>query len=174
MISIDDFVADEPWQDDSAAFEELTVPDQIAGVRLQRIVTHGDNRGDLSVLMSSHYGEIAPIPHVYLVGAAPGSIRAWVFHKHQDDRLAYTQGQFRVALYDIRPDSPTSGGLNILEVGSANKILLTIPPFVAHGVQNRGAETASFVNMPTRAYDPSRPDKARLRADHPDMPACFD
>lgn len=174
MIKIDDFVPDAPWADDALAFQDLTVPDQIAGVRIQRIVTHGDRRGDLTVLLSSHYGAIEPIPHVYLVNAAPGSLRAWVFHRHQDDRLAFSQGSFRIALYDLRPDSPTSGRLNVLELGAENKALLTIPPLVAHGVQNRGGDTACFVNMPTRAYDPARPDKARLRADHPGMPACFD
>ncbi|MGE0231550.1 MAG: dTDP-4-dehydrorhamnose 3,5-epimerase family protein [Flavobacteriaceae bacterium] len=174
MITIADFIDDEPWHEDKPALSDVSIPDQIAGVHLQRIVTHGDDRGDLSVLLSSHYGDMEPIPHVYLVTAAPGSLRAWVFHRRQHDRLAYTQGDFRVGLYDLRPDSPTYGILNVIEVGAANKILLTIPPFVAHGVQNRGGGPASFVNMPTRAYDPSHPDKARLSARHPGVPACFD
>ena len=142
-------------------------------MRLQRLRTHADYRGDLTVLLSDLREPIVSPPHVYLVSAAPGSVRAWVYHKRQFDRLAYTNGDIRVVLYDLRKESPTYGGLNILDVGIANKVLLTIPPRVVHGVQNRGAETATFVNMPTRAYDPTDPDKARLRQDHPGIPYRF-
>jgi dTDP-4-dehydrorhamnose 3,5-epimerase len=84
------------------------------------------------------------------------------------------QGSFRVVLYDLRPDSPTYGVLNVLDVGAANKLQLTIPPFVVHAVQNLGDEDAFFVNMPTRAYDPANPDKSRLPKDHPGIPYRFE
>jgi dTDP-4-dehydrorhamnose 3,5-epimerase len=48
-----------------------------------------------------------------------------------------------------------------------------IPPFVVHGVQNLGDQEASFVNMPTQAYNPERPDKSRLPIDHPGIPFKF-
>ena len=76
-------------------------------------------------------------------------------------------------LYDLRPASPTYGKLNVLDVGESNKMTLTIPPFVVHGVQNRGMQMATFINMPTRAYDPSDPDKSRLPFDHPGIPYRF-
>jgi dTDP-4-dehydrorhamnose 3,5-epimerase len=62
----------------------------------------------------------------------------------------------------------------VLDVGAENPVLLTIPPLVVHGVQNRGAADVQFVNMPTRAYDPARPDKARLPYGHPGIPYVFD
>ena len=48
-----------------------------------------------------------------------------------------------------------------INAGSCNKILLVIPPFVAHSVENHG-ERASFINMPTSIYDPENPDKFRF------------
>lgn len=172
-LSLDDFVDDKPWADDIALLEDITIEDQIDGVRLQRLHTRADGRGDLTVLLSDLNEKIAPAPHVYWVTAEAGSIRAWVFHKRQFDRLAYTNGDIRVVLYDLRPGSPTHGKLNILDVGAANKVALTIPPFVIHGVQNRGKHTATFINMPTRAYDPAHPDKSRLPFDHPGIPYRF-
>lgn len=173
LLSLEDFEDDKPWQEKTPLLDDVGIEDQIDGVRMQRLRTHADHRGDLTVLLSNLREAIEPPPHVYLVSAAPGSVRAWVYHKRQSDRLAYTNGDLRVVLYDLRKESPTYGALNILDVGSANKVLLTVPARVVHGVQNRGSETATFINMPTRAYDPAHPDKSRLRHDHPGVPYRF-
>ena len=173
MLTLADFVDDKPWSDDVPFLDDVSIDDQIEGVRLQRLSTRADKRGDLTVLLSSLKEPIVPLPHVYLVSADAGSIRAWVYHKRQSDRLAYTNGDLRVILYDLRTDSPTHQRLNILDVGAANKVLVTIPPYVVHGVQNRGTSTATFVNMPTNAYDPATPDKSRVRYDHPGIPYTF-
>ncbi len=174
MLTLEDFTDDLPWTETDPPFADVTIPDQIEGLRLQRLIVHPDGRGTLTVLMSTHYGALEPEPpHVYWVTAEPGSVRAWVFHRRQSDRLACTNGSFKVVLYDVRPGSPTYGKLNVLDVGAANRLLVTIPPLVIHGVQNVGDVTASFVNMPTRAYDPANPDKARLPKDHPGVPYSF-
>ncbi|MCE9629116.1 MAG: dTDP-4-dehydrorhamnose 3,5-epimerase family protein [Planctomycetia bacterium] len=174
MIGFQDFKDDSPWQDDPGAFADVPLADQIDGVRVQRLTRYADGRGDLTVLMSAHYDQGVTSPHVYLVTAVPGSVRAWVFHRLQHDRLAFTAGRFRIVLYDLRPESGTYQRLNVLDAGEDNRVLLTIPPLVAHGVQNIGAHDAQFVNMPTRAYDPSAPDKARLSVSHPGVPYVFD
>jgi dTDP-4-dehydrorhamnose 3,5-epimerase len=174
MLSPADFIDDSPWVEEGPFLQEICIDNQIEGVRLNRLVTHKDNRGDLTVLLSDLKGAILPIPHVYHVTAAPGSIRAWVYHKRQSDRLAYTNGNLRVILYDIRAHSTTHGVLNVIDAGESNKVLLTIPPEVVHGVHNRGIAAATFINMPTRAYDPANPDKSRLPYNHPGIPYRFD
>jgi dTDP-4-dehydrorhamnose 3,5-epimerase len=174
MLSPADFIDDSPWVEEGPFLQEVWIDNQIEGVRLNRLVTHKDGRGDLTVLLSDLNGAIVPIPHVYSVTAAPGSIRGWVYHKRQSDRLAYTNGDLRVVLYDIRADSMTRGALNVIDAGESNKVLLTIPPGVVHGVHNRGVAAATFINMPTRAYDPAHPDKSRLPYNHPGIPYRFD
>ncbi|MGF7008961.1 dTDP-4-dehydrorhamnose 3,5-epimerase family protein [Aminobacter sp. BE322] len=172
-LSLEDFVEDEPWTEDAPLLDDVPGADLIDGVRLQRLRTRSDERGDLTVLLSSLREAVAPVPHVYWVSAEAGSIRAWVYHRRQSDRLAYTNGDIRVVLYDLRKGSPTYKKLNVLDVGAVNKVLLTIPPHVIHGVHNRGSTVASFINMPTNAYDPATPDKSRLRHDHPGIPYRF-
>lgn len=174
MLGLKDFIDDPAWNPEQTPFSEVTIKDQIDGLRMQRLVTNSDHRGDLTVLMSDLYDETHQTPHVYLVTAAPKSIRAWVYHKRQHDRLAYLHGDFRVVLFDLRKDSPTYGVLNVLNVGVKNKILLKIPPYVVHGVQNRGDQDALFINLPTRAYDPSFPDKSRVAMENSDIPYTFD
>ncbi len=146
----------------------------IAGVVLTSLSRGADDRGELNELLTTRDGPIEPIVHVYQVQSAPQSVRAWFYHKRQSDRLALTQGAFRIVLYDLRPDSVSYGKLEVHHLGQARRMLLTIPPLVIHGVKNVGENSASFVNMPTSAYDPERPDKWRLPVDHPGIPYRFD
>ena len=173
-LTLDDFVDDTPWTPSAAEFADLSMPDLIAGVRVQRLPSHRDERGELTVLLTSLRDASLATPHAYHVVAESRSIRAWVYHRRQSDRLAYVDGLFRLALYDLRPESPTLGRLNVLDVGAENRVLVTIPPYVIHGLQNRSGRAAYFVNMPTRAYDPSWPDKSRLPYGHPGIPYVFD
>ena len=173
-LTLEDFVDDKPWVPQGPEHAEVRIENQIAGVEMRRLVQMADGRGNLVVLMSDRFGESYRPPHVYLVTAAARSIRAWVYHKRQSDRLAYTMGSLRVVLYDLRPGSPTHGVVNVINAGAANRILLTIPPFVVHAVQNLTDVDTCFVNMPTRAYDPANPDKARVRFDHPGIPYRFE
>jgi dTDP-4-dehydrorhamnose 3,5-epimerase len=172
-IALNDFVDDKPWTPQGPENAEIRIENQIAGVEMRRLVQLADGRGNLTVLMSDRFGASYNTPHVYLVTAAARSIRAWVYHKRQSDRLAFTLGRLRIVLYDLRPDSPNHGVINVIDAGAANRLLLTIPPFVVHAVQNLDDEDTCFVNMPTCAYDPANPDKSRVPFDHPGIPYAF-
>jgi len=173
-LSLDDFEPDEPFSPDAANADAEPDADVIDGVTLRARPVHSDARGSLCELLTTRGEPIEPIVHVYQVTANPGSIRAWIYHRRQHDRLAFVNGRFRIALYDIRPGSPTFGMLNVFVLGRDQPSLLRIPSYVIHGVQNLGRETATFVNMPTKAYEPMRPDKCRLPADDPRIPFSFD
>lgn len=175
MLRIEDFIQDPPTAALAAPARCIAAewPDLIAGVAIHQLSRGADARGALNELLTTRDGPIDPIVHIYQVHAEPGSVRAWVLHRRQDDRLAFTNGAMRVVLYDPRPDSPSLGRLNVFDLGAARPCLLRIPRHVVHGVQNRGEAIATFVNMPTRAYDPADPDKWRLPADHPGIPYRF-
>jgi len=173
QITLEDFKDDTPWDSKVEQLQPVVVPDAIADMRLLRLDRHGDKRGHLTVLMSELREPAEKLVHVYQVMAEARSVRAWVYHKRQWDRLAFNTGDFRVVLYDLRPGSATYGKLNVLDVGDAAPSLLFIPPFIIHGVQNKSDAPATFVNMPTRAYDPAFPDKSRLPANHPGIPYQF-
>lgn len=174
MLTLQDFDDDKPWVPQGPENAEIRIDNQIAGVDMRRLEARADGRGNLVVLMSDRFGETYRAPHVYLVTAAARSIRAWVYHRRQSDRLAYTMGKLRVVLYDLRPESPTYQAINVIDAGAANQILLTIPPLVVHAVQNLTDADTCFVNMPTNAYDPANPDKSRLAFDHPGIPYRFE
>jgi dTDP-4-dehydrorhamnose 3,5-epimerase len=156
---IDEFIQDTPQK--IARSERVLDDVRIDGVTLERLSPNLDDRGALIELLTTRDGPIEPIVHVYQVIAAAGSLRGWVYHKWQQDRLHFTLGDFELQLWDVRPDSLTHGQHMVLRLGAARPCRLTIPPLVAHSVRNLGDTAAGFVNMPTRAYDPANPDKFR-------------
>jgi dTDP-4-dehydrorhamnose 3,5-epimerase len=168
----DDFKPDIPFQLTPA--HPVSDSDMIDGVTVKPLAPQPDGRGALIELMTTRDGVIEPIVHVYLVEAKARSVRAWVYHRYQYDRLAYTQGRFQVVLYDIRPKSPTFNKLSSYIIGKESPVLLRIPPFVVHGVKNLSDEDSTFVNFPTNVYDPQHPDKSRLPIDDPRIPFSFD
>jgi len=172
-ISLDDFERDPPWRHDSQPIERQSRQDIIDGVTAVPLMPHADPRGSLCELLTTREGPIDPIVHVYTVSAAPGSVRAWVYHRFQRDRLAFTNGDFEIVLYDLRPGSRTRNHLNVFKLGDAQPCLLAIPALVIHGVKNAGATVAYFINMPTRVYYPDAPDKSRIPENDRRIPYSF-
>jgi dTDP-4-dehydrorhamnose 3,5-epimerase len=174
-LSLDLFVPDKPMQrQGSVSAREAAQPALIDGVELTALIGNEDDRGSLHELLTTRDGAIEPIVHVYQVSAAPGSVRAWVYHRHQHDRLAVTNGDIEVVLYDLRPGSPTLHHLNVLRVGMDHPCLLRIPPSVVHGLRNNGPGWAHFTNMPTNVYRSDKPDKCRLPYGDPRIPYIFE
>jgi dTDP-4-dehydrorhamnose 3,5-epimerase len=174
-LGLDAFAPDRPTPRHRGGF--VSDPAQsslIDGVKLTGLIRNEDARGSLHELLTTREGPIEPIVHVYQVSAAPGSIRAWVYHRHQSDRLAYTHGDLEVVLYDLRPGSRTLHHLNVFRVGMNHPCLLRIPPYVVHGIRNNGAEWAHFTNMPTKVYRNDEPDKSRLPYGDPRVPYTFE
>ncbi len=114
-----------------------------------------------------------PLVYVYYVTLRPGSIRGWVVHRKQDDRIFTAGGALQWAFFDDRADSPTRGLLNVHTWSERNRVLFTIPVGVYHAVKNVGVTEAHFVNMPNQPYDHADPDKFRLPLENDLIPFAF-
>ena len=152
---------------------ELLQP-RIAGLVLRDLAPCEDERGTLVELMSSSW-EVHPDPmvHSYLVIARPRSIRSWAMHRKQDDRIAVIHGSLRWGFFDDREGSSTRGMLNVFTVSEQRRRLIVIPCGVWHAVENVGLVDASFINMPSRAYNHEDPDKLLLPLKNDLIPFAF-
>ena len=92
----------------------------------------------------------------------PGVIRAWHYHKKQDDFFVVVKGMIKVGLYDLREGSPTQGEAAELYLGDNNSIMLKIPVGVVHGYKTVGTEPSLLINFPSEVYNPQEPDEYRL------------
>lgn len=65
--------------------------------------------------------------------SGPGVLRGLHFHHHQVDYWFCVKGVIQVGLADLRPDSPTYGRAQSIEIGDTNRAGVFIPVGVAHG-----------------------------------------
>lgn len=164
-----------PKEKPSITPEGKKLSPMIAGVQIKKLQANEDKRGELIEVYNPGWNfHPDPLVYVYQVLARPGSVRGWIVHERQDDRIFCCLGVFRWALFDNRSDSPTYGMVNDFTFGQRNPVIFTIPKGVFHAVKNIGTENAIFINMPTTPYNYENPDKRRLPIKNDLIPFDFE
>jgi len=115
-------------------------------------------------------GDVQQAIHVALRGRA---VSAWHQHRSRWDFLFVVGGHLRVVLFDPREDSETHGQVDVFHLSPQRPMLVSIPPFVWHGVENLSTDVSAFVNFFDQPYDYDDPDEWRLAADAPEIPYRF-
>ena len=110
----------------------------------------------------------------YVAMNYPGVIRAWHYHKKQDDFWVVVKGMIKAVVYDCREGSPTYGEVNEFFLGDNNPIMLRIPVGTMHGYKTCGLEPSLLVNFPTEIYNPKEPDEFREPYDSEKIPYCWE
>jgi dTDP-4-dehydrorhamnose 3,5-epimerase len=142
----------------------------IKGVIVKKLKIIPDERGRLMEIMRCDEPFFQKFGQVYMTTAKPGVVKAWHYHKKQDDHFTCISGKMRLALYDARPNSPTKGEVNDFVVSLEDPMLIIIPKEVYHGFKCVSDVEAVVINTPTEAYDPKNPDEFRLDAFENDIP----
>jgi dTDP-4-dehydrorhamnose 3,5-epimerase len=142
----------------------------IDGVVIKPLKVNVDERGSLTEILRVDDEVFEKFAQVYVSLNYPGVIRAWHYHKKQNDFFAVVKGMVKVALYDARENSPTRGEVNEYFLGERNNIILRIPIGVMHGYKTIGVEPSLLLNFPTEVYNRSEPDEYRVPWDSPEVP----
>ena len=155
--------------------EGKSIAPRIDGLKIRHLPPIEDVRGELVEVYRSEWDmHPDPLVYVYQVFVRPGSIRGWVVHEKQEDRICVSCGILRWVFFDNRPNSKTYKMLNDFTFSERNRVLFVIPRGVYHAVKNIGETEAVFLNMPTRPYDHADPDKFRLPLKNDLIPFSFD
>lgn len=101
--------------------------------------------------------------------AYPGTIKAFHWHKKQDDLWFIAQGKALVVLYDLRKDSLTYGETQTIPADGDDPQLILIPVGVAHGYKALGNEPVLLFYHTTEVYNASAPDEERIPYDDPNI-----
>jgi len=142
----------------------------IEGVRLKTLKVIPDERGRLMEILRSDDDIFESFGQVYMTTAYPGVVKAWHYHKKQDDHFAVLQGMMKVALYDPRKGSPTKGEVNVFFIGEHNPMLIKIPRLVYHGFKCISEYESIVVNIPSEVYSYKQPDEYRLDPHSKEIP----
>lgn len=142
----------------------------IDGVRTKKLNLIPDERGRLMEILRNDEDIFQQFGQVYLTTTYPGVVKAWHFHKVQDDFITCVKGMLKLVLYDDRDGSKTKGEVNEFFIGDFNPLLVKVPKMVYHGWKCVSQEEALVVNVPTEPYDRAHPDEYRLDAHQNDIP----
>ena len=142
----------------------------IQGVEIKALSVNADERGYLMEILREDDGIFSHFGQCYVALNYPGVVRAWHYHKLQEDYFCCVKGMVKVTLYDGREDSPTRGEVNEFFLGEQNPILLKIPVGVMHGYKTVGTEPSLLLNFPTRPYSHQNPDEYRVPWNTPEIP----
>jgi dTDP-4-dehydrorhamnose 3,5-epimerase len=134
----------------------------IEGVKIKKLKLLTDERGRLMELLRRDEEIFSRFGQVYFTTAYPNTVKAWHYHKKQDDYFACIKGKMLLALYDARPKSKNFKEINEFELSLDNPLLIKIPRNVYHGFKCISPDEAIVINIPTLPYNHLKPDEYRL------------
>ena len=96
-----------------------------------------------------------------------GTIKAFHWHKKQDDLWFVATGKAIIVLHDLRQDSSTFGQNQTIPAGKDDYKLILIPVGVAHGYKVLSDEPVLLFYHTTESYNIANPDEERIAFDDP-------
>lgn len=146
----------------------------IDGVAIKMLKVIPDERGRLMEILRSDDEIFTQFGQVYMTTTYPQVVKAWHYHRKQDDFIACVRGMIKLVLYDDREGSPTRGEVNEFFVGDHDPRLVRVPRMVYHGWKCIGLEEAIIINAPTMVYDYAEPDEFRIDPHENDIPYTWE
>jgi len=113
-----------------------------------------DERGWLAELFRSDELDASVMPVMaYLSMTQPGVARGPHEHLDQTDYFCFMgPSNFKVYLWDHRPESPSCGVKQVLYAGVDSPLMVIVPPGVVHAYRNIGNDNGIVFNAPNRLY----------------------
>ncbi len=139
----------------------------IDGVVVKKCVVYADDRGFLTEIVRDDEPVFRDVRQTTLTLTYPGVIKAFHWHQRQWDVWFFVSGNAQTVLYDLRDGSPTKGRTQVVYMGENHRVVVAIPPGVAHGYRVLGATPATLLYHTTEHYDPKDPDEERIPFDDP-------
>jgi dTDP-4-dehydrorhamnose 3,5-epimerase len=133
----------------------LSGSEEIAGVTIAPLRRIPDERGTIMHMLKRTDPHFREFGEIYFATVYRGVVKGW--HRHREMTLNYACifGRVKLALYDERPDSPTSGALMEVYLGPDSYLLVSIPPGVWSGFKGMSEPFAMIANCCTHPHDPA-------------------
>ena len=132
----------------------------LAGVKLLSPTIHNDTRGHFAELFTADELEMQGVPRQFAQAnvsqSLPGVIRGLHYQvgPPQGTLVTCVAGKIFDVVADINVNSPTFGRHVAVELDSAQRQLLWIPPGYAHGLAVLGDEPATVIYYVDSRYSP--------------------
>ena len=137
----------------------------IQGVKIKTLATHSDDRGYFREILRDDDNYLEYFGQASVSLTKPGIIKAFHWHKYQDDLFYVIGGNAQVVLYDLRKNSKTFKQVMTFEMSDKEPKLLFIPKKVAHGYKVLGKNCLIMLYFMSRSYNPKKPDEQTIPFD---------
>jgi dTDP-4-dehydrorhamnose 3,5-epimerase len=134
----------------------------IEGVKVKPLRALPDERGRLFEILRKDEPIFDRFGQAYVTTTYPGVVKAWHYHKLQDDYFCCLRGMIKLVVYDHREGSPTHGRINEFFIGEHNLQLVVVPRLTYHGWKCISTDEAMILNLVTEPYNHQNPDEYRL------------
>ena len=141
----------------------------IQGVVVKKLVKYCDDRGFFMEVLRNDDKLLKKFGQTSYTVTHPGVIKAFHYHKKQDDLWFVAYGMAQVVLYDMRKKSKTYKEIQVICAGEDNPVLILIPIGVAHGYRVLGNKPVCLFYHTTESYNPKSPDEERIAFDDPSI-----
>ncbi|MBU1167224.1 dTDP-4-dehydrorhamnose 3,5-epimerase family protein [Patescibacteria group bacterium] len=118
--------------------------------------------GFLMEVLRSDEGLMEKYGQTTFTVAYKDTIKAFHWHKKQDDLWFMPTGKAVIVLHDLREESPTKGETQEIIAGVDNYKLVVIPKGVAHGYKVLSDEPVLLFYHTTEPYNADNPDEERV------------
>lgn len=124
----------------------------IEGVIIKQLTKHSDQRGFLIEIFREDDID-HKVAMSYLSLTHPNIVRGPHEHNYQSDYFVFPgPGDFRLYLWDNRPQSATFSKKMTLDLGESNPCIVIIPPKVVHAYKCISKGSALSINLPDKLY----------------------
>lgn len=148
----------------------------IQGVRTKELTVHRDipdvseqvsDPGFLVEVLREDDGFLKRFGQTTFTVAYRDTIKAFHWHRKQDDIWFVAAGKAVIVLHDLRENSLTFGVTQVITAGKDDYKLILIPMGVAHGYKVVSEEPVLLFYHSTRAYNRDDPDEERIPLNDP-------
>lgn len=131
----------------------------IEGLIITPLRMFPDGRGKVMHMLKATDPHFKGFGEIYFSTLNPRAVKGWHLHTEMTSNLSVLKGLVKLVIYDVRPESKTSGELCEIFLGPEDYKLVTIPPGLWYGFQTVSPEEAIIANCATMPHSPSEAQK---------------
>lgn len=137
-------------------YDSMIEDGKIFGVEIFPLKRFFDKRGAVIRILRNDDEFFQEFGEVYCSYVKPKCVKAWHLHKEMTLNYAVPNGNIELALFDVRPNSPTKFTKQLIRTGVAgNYALIRIPPGIWNGFTSVSPTRGALViNVSTMPHDP--------------------
>tara|TARA_A100001011_G_C13777526_1_gene621820 strand:- start:95 stop:529 length:435 start_codon:yes stop_codon:yes gene_type:complete len=136
----------------------------IHDVKITPLKIISDDRGKVMHMLRNDNPIFHSFGEIYFSTIYKDSIKAWHLHKESTLNYACIKGSVKLVLFDERPESPSKGKYQEINLSPENYFLVTIPPNIWNGFKGLYKSESIIANCLNLPHN----EKEMVRKNHSD------